>query len=97
MRGKHRRATLKLGYPEVYMHGRNNKRDPASQKGGREAIQLEVTAAHIENPVWCATFTGSSQPSVTPIPGDLMPLLASVDTRHTCGVHTYMQAKYSYT
>lgn len=34
--------------------------------------------------------------ALTPIPGDLMPLLASVDTRHAHGRQTVMEAKHSY-
>lgn len=40
---------------------------------------------------------GGSQPSVILMPEDLMPLLASVSSRHTDCVHTYMVAKHSYT
>lgn len=35
--------------------------------------------------------------TVTPVAGDLMPLLASVGTRHTGGTQIYMQAKQSNT
>lgn len=44
----------------------------------------------------------SSQPHmaaqlfVPPVTGDLIPLLASVGTQHVHGIHTYMEAKYSY-
>lgn len=35
------------------------------------------------------SYSGS-QPSLTPVPGDLIPYLTSVGTRHAHGVRTYM-------
>lgn len=43
------------------------------------------------------TVHGGSQPSITLAPGDPAPSLASTSTRHAHGLHTYMQAKHSYT
>ena len=39
----------------------------------------------------------SSQSSVTPVPGDQCPLLASEVTRHANDSHTEMQAKHAHT
>lgn len=38
---------------------------------------------------------GGSQPFVIPVPEILHPLLSSVDMRHTCGVHTHTQTRFS--
>jgi hypothetical protein len=40
---------------------------------------------------------GGSQLSVTPVPGDLCPLLVSTGTRYASGGETYLEAKYSHT
>lgn len=37
-------------------------------------------------------LTPSTHTAVIPIPEDLTPSSASVDTRHTCNAQTYMQA-----
>ena len=40
---------------------------------------------------------GSSQPSVTPVSGDLMPSSGLIGTLHTCGEQIYNQDKHQYT
>jgi hypothetical protein len=39
---------------------------------------------------------GSSQAPVSPIPGDPVPILASLDIRDVCAAQMYMQAKHSH-
>lgn len=52
-----------------------------------------ILAALPEGPVSLLAQHGGSQLAVTPLSGNLKPLLASAVTRYTCGLHTYMKTK----
>ena len=40
---------------------------------------------------------GGSKPSITPVPGDLMPFSDFIGTKHICGTYTYKQMKHGST
>lgn len=59
-------------------------------------MQFRALAPLTEDPGWFPP-SGCSQPSVSLMPGDLVPFMGSSSSRHTDGAYTHMQANmYTY-
>lgn len=56
------------------------------------ALRLRVFTALVEDPWPNQHSHGSSQPSITPVAGDLIPSSACVRLLYSCGTHKYTQA-----
>ena len=63
--------------------------------GLRDGSAVKNTDYSSRRPEFNSQHTrGSSHPSVAPVAGDLVPLLASMSVEHIRGTETYRQAKH---
>jgi hypothetical protein len=69
-------------------------KEPTHQENKSHALKAGERAQWLREFVALAE-DGGSQPYMTPVLGN--PTLLSVDSKHTCGAQTFMQAKHSYT